>query len=82
MINSVGMQSTLLSYMRVFSVIICKSETWLTPDFKPMRYFFCETDTSAKAVSRAAFLRLLEQQPCPMAQVNIDLEGGYVYLFP
>ncbi len=53
-----------------------------TPDFKPMRYFFCETDTSAKAVSRAAFLRLLEQQPCPMAQVNIDLDGGYVYLFP
>ncbi len=53
-----------------------------TSDFKPMRYFFCETDTSAKALSRAAFLRLLEQQPCPMAQVNIDLDGGYVYLFP
>lgn len=53
-----------------------------TPDFKPMRYFFCETDTSAKAISRAAFLRLLEQQTCPMAQVNIDLDGGYVYLFP
>lgn len=53
-----------------------------TPDFKPMRYFYCETDTSAKAISRAAFLRLLEQQPCPMAQVNIDLDGGYVYLFP
>ena len=28
------------------------------------------------------FLRLLEQQPCPMAQVNIDLEGGYAYLIP
>ena len=53
-----------------------------TPDFKPMRYFYCETDTSAKAISRAAFLRLLEQQPCPMAQVNIDLDGGYAYLFP
>lgn len=53
-----------------------------TPDFKTMRYFFCETDTSAKAINRAAFLRLLEQQPCPMAQVNIDLDGGYVYLFP
>ena len=47
-----------------------------------MRYFYCETDTSAKAISRAAFLRLLEQQPCPMAQVNIDLDGGYAYLFP
>jgi len=53
-----------------------------TPDFKPMRYYYCETDTSAKAISRAAFLRLLEQQPCPMAQVNIDLDGGYAYLFP
>ena len=27
-------------------------------------------------------MRLLEQQPCPMAQVNIDLDGGYAYLFP
>lgn len=53
-----------------------------TPDFKLMRYYYCETDTSAKAISRAAFLRLLEQQPCPMAQVNIDLDGGYAYLFP
>ena len=53
-----------------------------TPDFKPMRYYFCETDTSAKAVTRSTFLRLLEQQPCPMAQVNIDLDGGYAYLFP
>ena len=52
------------------------------PDFKSMRYYYCETDTSAKAISRAAFLRLLEQQPCPMAQVNIDLDGGYAYLFP
>ncbi len=53
-----------------------------TPDFKPMRYYYCETDTSAKAVTRSTFLRLLEQQPCPMAQVNIDLDGGYAYLFP
>ena len=53
-----------------------------TPDFKPMRYYYCETDTSAKAVARSTFLRLLEQQPCPMAQVNIDLDGGYAYLFP
>ena len=53
-----------------------------TPDFKPMRYYYCATDTSAKAVARSTFLRLLEQQPCPMAQVNIDLDGGYAYLFP
>lgn len=53
-----------------------------TPDFKPMRYYYCETDTTAKAVTRSTFFRLLEQQPCPMAQVNIDLDNGYVYLFP
>ena len=53
-----------------------------TPGFKPLRYYYCETDTSSKAVTRSAFLRLLEQQPCPMAQVNIDLDGGYAYLFP
>lgn len=53
-----------------------------TLDYKPMRYFYCETDTTAKAVTRSTFLRLLEQQPCPMAQVSIDLDGGYVYLFP
>ena len=48
-----------------------------TPDFKPMRYYYCETDVSAKSVTRSVFLRLLEQQSCPMAQVNIDLDGGY-----
>ena len=53
-----------------------------TPDFKPMRYYYCETDVSAKSVTRSVFLRLLEQQSCPMAQVNIDLDGGYAYLFP
>lgn len=53
-----------------------------TPDFKPMRYYYCETDTSAKSVTRSTFLRLLEPQPYPMAQVNIDLDGGYAYLFP
>lgn len=53
-----------------------------TPDFKPMRFYYCETDTSAKAVTRSTFLRLLKQQPCPIAQVNIDLDGGYAYLFP
>ena len=53
-----------------------------TPDFQPMRYVFCETETVSKFVPRADFMRLLEQQPCPMAQVNIDLDGGYAYLFP
>ena len=53
-----------------------------TPDFKPMRYYCCENDISAKTVTRSTFMYLLEQQPCPMAQVNIDLDGGYVYLFP
>ena len=50
--------------------------------FKPMRYIYCESETSSKLVTRAVFMRLLEQQPYPMAQVNIDLEGGYAYLFP
>lgn len=53
-----------------------------TPDFQPMQYVLCETETVSKFVTRAAFMRLLEQQACPMAQVNIDLEGGYAYLFP
>ena len=50
--------------------------------FKRMQYIYCESETSSKVVPRADFMRLLEQQPCPMAQVNIDLEGGYAYLFP
>lgn len=50
--------------------------------FKPMRYIYCESETSSKLVTRAVFMRLLEQQPYPMEQVNIDLEGGYAYLFP
>ena len=53
-----------------------------TPDFQPMRYVFCETETVSKFVPRADFMRLLEQQPCPMAQVNIDLAGGSASLFP
>ena len=53
-----------------------------TIDFRPMQYIYCESETSSKLVTRADFMRLLEQQPCPMAQVNIDLEGGYAYLFP
>ena len=51
-------------------------------DFRSMQYIYCESETSSKVVRRADFMRLLEQQPCPMAQVNIDLEGGYAYLFP
>lgn len=50
--------------------------------FKRMQYIYCESETSSKVVTRADFMRLLEQQPCPMAQVNIDLDGGYAYLFP
>ncbi len=53
-----------------------------TIDFRPMQYIYCESETSSKVVTRADFMRLLEQQPCPMAQVNIDLDGGYAYLFP
>ena len=53
-----------------------------TIDFRRMQYIYCESETSSKVVTRADFMRLLEQQPCPMAQVNIDLEGGYAYLFP
>ena len=50
--------------------------------FKRMQYIYCESETSSMVVTRADFMRLLEQQPCPMAQVNIDLDGGYAYLFP
>ena len=51
-------------------------------DFRRMQYIYCESETSSKVVTRGDFMRLLEQQPCPMAQVNIDLDGGYAYLFP
>ena len=54
----------------------------MSTQFKRMQYIYCESETSSKVVPRADFMRLLEQQPCPMAQVNIDLEGGYAYLFP
>ena len=50
--------------------------------FRRMQYIYCESETSSKVVRRADFMRLQEQQPCPMAQVNIDLDGGYAYLFP
>ena len=53
-----------------------------TIDFRPMQYLYCESEPDSKLVTRATFMRLLEQQPCPMAQVNIDLDGGYAYLFP
>ena len=54
----------------------------MSTDFRSMQYIYCESETSSKVVRRADFMRLLEQQPCPMARVNIDLEGGYAYLFP
>ena len=54
----------------------------MSTQFKCMQYIYCESETSSKVVPRADFMRLLEQQPCPMAQVNIDLDGGYAYLFP
>ena len=54
----------------------------MSTDFRSMQYIYCESETSSKIVTRADFMRLLAQQPCPMAQVNIDLDGGYAYLFP
>lgn len=54
----------------------------LSREFKPMRHYLCETDTSAKLISRTAFMRQLAQQPCPKGQVFIDFDDGIVYLFP
>lgn len=54
----------------------------MSTQFGRIQYLYCESETSSKVVTRADFMRLLAQQPCPMAQVNIDLEGGYAYLFP
>lgn len=54
----------------------------LSREFKPMRHYLCETDTSAKLISRKAFIRQLAQQPCPKGQVFIDFDDGIVYLFP
>lgn len=54
----------------------------MSTQFRRIQYLYCESETSSKVVTRADFMRLLAQQPCPMAQVNIDLEGGYAYLFP
>lgn len=54
----------------------------MSREFKPMRHYLCETDTSAKLISRSVFMRLLTQQPCPKGQVFIDLDDGIVYLFP
>ena len=41
--------------------------------FKRMQYIYCESETSSMVVTRADFMRLLEQQPCPMAQIYICL---------
>ena len=54
----------------------------LSHEFKPMRHYYCETETTAKLNSRSVFLRLLAEQPYPMGQVSIDFDGGFAYLFP
>ena len=54
----------------------------LSREFKPMRYYYCETETTAKLISRSVFLRLLAEQPYSMGQVSIDFDGGFAYLFP
>lgn len=54
----------------------------LSREFKPMKHYLCETDSSAKLISRTAFMRQLAQQPCPKGQVFIDFDDGIVYLFP
>ena len=54
----------------------------MSREFKPMKHYVCETDTSAKLISRSVFMHLLAQQPCPKGQVFIDLDDGIVYLFP
>ena len=54
----------------------------LSREFKPMKHYICETDTSSKLISRTAFMRQLAQQPCPKGQVYIDFDGGFAYLFP
>ena len=54
----------------------------LSREFKPMKHYLCETDTSVKLISRKAFMRQLAQQPCPKGQVFIDLDDGNIYLFP
>ena len=54
----------------------------MSAQFKSMQYIYCESETSSKVVPRADFMRLLEQQPCPMAQIYIDRDGGYAYLCP
>ena len=51
-------------------------------DFRRLQYTYSESETSSMVVTRADFMRLLEQQPCPMAQIYIDRDGGYAYLFP
>ncbi len=54
----------------------------LSSEFKLMRHYYCETETTAKLISRSVFLRLLAEQPYPMGQVSIDFDGGFAYLFP
>lgn len=51
-------------------------------EFKPMRYRHCESEVFEKQISRAKFMHLLAQQPCPKSQVYIDFDDGIAYLFP
>ena len=53
----------------------------LSREFKPMKHYICETDTSAKLISRTAFMRQLAQQPCPKGQVFIDFDDGMYLTF-
>ena len=54
----------------------------LSREFKPMKHYYCETDTSAKLISRKTLMHILAQQPCPKGQVYIDFDDGVIYLFP
>ena len=54
----------------------------MSRQFKPMKHYYCENDISAKLITRAAFMRLLSQQPYPQGQIFIDFDDGIVYLFP
>ena len=45
-----------------------------TPDFKPMRYYYCETDVSAKSVTRSVFLRLLAEGH-PFFSLKLTYQG-------
>ena len=45
----------------------------LSSEFKPMRHYYCETETTAKLISRSVFLRLLAEQPYPMGSLLLHI---------